>query len=104
MSYTPFLLTAVLKAGCEKYSFRIGIGGYEGVNLGSRQKLKYTLNGERIKEKFKQGYDVTDIVYGISAYAGRGGTQIYAKYDLNPMFGGGTIAGNNLSLGLRFDL
>ena len=85
-------------------SFRIGIGGYAGVNLGSRQKLKYTLNGERIKEKFKQGYDVTDIVYGISAYAGRGGTQIYAKYDLNPMFGGGTIAGNNLSLGLRFDL
>mgnify|MGYP000848084319 CR=1 FL=1 len=52
-------------------SFRIGIGGYAGVNLGSRQKLKYTLNGERIKEKFKQGYDVTDIVYGISAYAGR---------------------------------
>ena len=85
-------------------SFRIGIGGYAGVNLGNRQKLKYTLNGERIKEKFKQGYDVTDIIYGISAYAGRGGTQIYAKYDLNPMFGGGTIAGNNLSLGLRFDL
>lgn len=85
-------------------SFRIGIGGYAGVNLGSRQKLKYTLNGERIKEKFKQGYDVTDIVYGVSAYAGRGGTQIYAKYDLNPMFGGGTIQGNNLSFGLRFDL
>lgn len=85
-------------------SFRIGIGGYAGVNLGNRQRLKYTLNGERIKEEFKQGYDVTDIIYGISAYAGRGGTQIYAKYDLNPMFGGGTIAGNNLSLGLRFDL
>jgi hypothetical protein len=85
-------------------SFRIGVGGYAGFNMSSRQKLKYTLNGERVKEKLKQGYDVSDFVYGLSAYAGRGGTQIYAKYDLSPMFANGPILGNNISLGLRFDL
>lgn len=85
-------------------SFRIGIGGYVGFNLSSRQKLKYSQNGERVKEKFKQGYDVTPIVYGLSAYAGRGGTQLYAKYDLNPLFASGPIKGNNISLGFRFDL
>ena len=85
-------------------SFRIGVGGYAGVNLSSRQKLKYTQNGERVKEKLKQGYDVNDFVYGLSAYAGRGGTQLYAKYDLSPLFANGPISGNNISLGLRFDL
>lgn len=85
-------------------SFRIGVGGYVGFNMSSRQKLKYTLNGERVKEKLKRGYDVSDLVYGLSAYAGRGGTQIYAKYDLNPMFQNSPIKGNNISLGLRFDL
>ncbi len=85
-------------------SFRIGIGGYSGINLSSRQKLKYTQNGERVKEKLKQGYDVSQMVYGLSAYAGRGGTQLYAKYDLSPLFASGPISGNNISLGVRFDL
>lgn len=85
-------------------SFRIGVGGYAGINLSSRQKLKYTQNGERVKEKLKQGYDVNQFVYGLSAYAGRGGTQFYAKYDLSPMFASGPIIGNNISFGLRFDL
>ncbi|NNC34122.1 MAG: hypothetical protein HKO09_04540 [Croceitalea sp.] len=85
-------------------SFRLGIGGYGGFNIGTRQKLKYQENGERIKDKFKRDYNTSDLIYGLSAYAGFGGTQLYVKYDLNPIFKDGPIKQNNISLGLRFDM
>ena len=84
--------------------FRIGIGGYGGINLGTRQKLKYTRNGERVKEKQKRNYNTPDFVYGLSAYMGVGGVQLYAKYDLNAIFQGADVEQRNVSLGLRFDL
>ena len=84
--------------------FRIGIGGYGGFNIGSRQKLKYTRDGDRVKDKFKRSYKVNDLVYGLSAYAGFDGVLLYAKYDLNPLFEDATIEQHNVSIGLRFDL
>ncbi len=85
-------------------SFRFGIGGYGGFNIGTRQKLKYQENGERIKDKFKRDYNTADLIYGVSAYAGFGGTQLYVKYDLNPIFRDAAVEQRNISLGLRFDL
>lgn len=85
-------------------SFRFGIGGYGGFNIGTRQKLKYSENGNRIKEKFKRDYNTADLIYGLSAYAGVGGTQLYVKYDLNPIFRDALIEQRNISLGVRFDL
>lgn len=84
--------------------FRIGFGGYGGFNLGTRQKLKYTRNGERIKDKLKRGYNTSDFVYGLSAYAGFGDTVLYMKYDLSPIFEDAVVEQRNISLGLRFDL
>lgn len=84
--------------------FRIGIGGYGGVNLGTRQKLKYDRNGERVKDKLKRGYKTTGFIYGLSAYAGFDGFLLYAKYDLNPIFKDAAVEQHNISLGLRFDL
>lgn len=83
---------------------RIGIGGYGGFNLGTRQKLKYNLNGERIKEKLKRDYNTSDLIYGVSGYIGFDGVLLYAKYDLNPIFKDAAVEQNNISLGLRFDL
>ncbi|MDT0605519.1 hypothetical protein [Croceitalea rosinachiae] len=85
-------------------SFRFGIGGYGGFNIGTRQKLKYQENGERIKDKFKRDYNTADLIYGVSAYAGFGGTQLYLKYDLNPIFRDAVVEQRNISLGFRFDL
>lgn len=85
-------------------SFRVGIGGYGGFNIGTRQKLKYQENGKRIKDKFKRDYNMADLIYGLSGYVGFGGTQLYVKYDLNPIFRNATIEQRNISLGLRFDL
>ncbi|WP_338731626.1 hypothetical protein [Mangrovimonas cancribranchiae] len=85
------------------HKFKFGIGGYAGFNIGSLQKVKYKLDGNREKDKYKS-YNTNNIVYGLSAYAGFGNVGIYAKYDLNPIFKDQAIDQNNISLGLRFDL
>jgi len=84
--------------------FRVGLGGYGGFNLGTRQKLKYDRNGENVKDKLKREYNTTNFVYGLSAYAGFDGVLLYLKYDLNPIFKDAEIEQRNISLGLRFDL
>jgi hypothetical protein len=84
--------------------FRIGIGGYGGFNIGSRQKLKYNRDGKQVKDKLKGGYNTSSFVYGLSAYVGFDGIQLYAKYDLNPIFKDAVVEQRNVSLGFRFDL
>ncbi len=84
--------------------FRLGFGGYAGFNMSTRQKLKYTRNGDRVKDKLKRGYNTSDFIYGLSAYVGVDGVQLYAKYDLNPIFQNAETDQHNVSLGLRFDL
>ena len=84
--------------------FRFGIGGYGGFNIGVRQKLKYRIDGARVKDKLNRDYNVSNLVYGLSAYAGVGGTLLYIKYDLNPLFEDALVEQRNISLGLRFDL
>lgn len=84
--------------------FKVGLGGYAGFNLGSRQKLKYKLDGNRMKDKLKRDYNTNDFIYGLSAYAGFGETMLYVKYDLNPIFNNAEVEQRNISLGLRFQL
>lgn len=84
--------------------FRIGIGGYGGINLGTKQKLKYKRDGETVKEKLKNGYNTSNFVYGLSAYIGFDAVQLYAKYDLNPIFKDALVEQRNISFGVRFDL
>ncbi|MBC9798048.1 hypothetical protein [Sinomicrobium weinanense] len=84
--------------------FAFGIGGYAGVNLATKQKLKYSVDGDRRKEKLKENYNTNDFIYGLAAYIGRGATSLYLKYDLNPIFKDPNVKQNNISLGLRFEL
>lgn len=85
-------------------TFRFGIGGYAGVNVKSKQILKYDHDGYKSREVTKGNFNVNDFVYGVSTYIGYKETSIYIKYDLNPMFKNNVIDQNNISLGLRFDL
>ncbi|WP_133688854.1 hypothetical protein [Maribacter spongiicola] len=87
-----------------KNQFRVGIGSYGGFNLGTRQKLKYNLDGDNVKDKLKRSYNTNDLIYGLSAYAGVDGVLFYVKYDLNPIFKDAVVEQRNISLGLRFDL
>lgn len=86
--------------------FRMGIGGYAGVRLGTQQKLKYKENGDRVKTKSRQDYDGDNLVYGLSSYIRvTGDLSLYAKYDLSSAFKTVELGEvNNVSLGLRLDL
>ena len=84
--------------------FKIGIGGYAGFNIGTRQKLKYSVDGEKIKDKMKKSFNATSLVYGLSGYIAFGDTALYVKYDLSPIFNDQVVKQNNISVGVRFDM
>ncbi len=84
--------------------FKIGLGGYGGFNIGTRQKLKYMMNGERIKDKQKRGFNTSDLVYGLSGYIAFDDIALYVKYDLSPIFKDQIVEQNNISIGVRFDM
>lgn len=84
-------------------SFRLGVGGYGGVRIKSKQILKYEVDDTKIKDKQKGDFNVSNYIYGLSAYIGYRQTSLYVKYDLNTMFKNNTIDQNNISLGIRFD-
>ena len=84
-------------------SFKVGLGGYAGFNLGTRQKLKYEDNGEDVKEKIKGNYNTNNFIYGLSGYIGWGDFSLYCKYDLNTIFKDNPVDERNISLGLRWD-
>jgi hypothetical protein len=85
-------------------SVRLGIGGYVGIKVKSKQKIEYDRNGEDIYEKALGSFNVNDFIYGVSTYLGYKGTSLYLKYDLNPLFKDNLVKQNNVSLGIRFDL
>jgi hypothetical protein len=84
--------------------FKYGIGGYFGLNLRTRQKLKYTEDGSKRKDKITQSYNTSNLIYGVSSYIGVDAFSVYVKYDLNRIFNEPNRKENNISLGLRFDL
>ncbi|WP_136668540.1 hypothetical protein [Flavobacterium sp. H122] len=84
-------------------SFRLGLGGFIGANVKTKQILKYEQNGHDMTLKEKGSFNVNDFVYGLGAYLGYKETSLYVKYDLNPLFKDNPVDQNNISLGVRFD-
>ena len=80
------------------------IGGYAGIRIGTMQKLKYSVDGDREKDKTRNHYNMNDFVYGITAGIARNGVGLYMKYDLNPLFSSPNAKQNNISLGLKYEL
>ncbi|MDA6070716.1 hypothetical protein NJT12_13915 [Flavobacterium sp. AC] len=85
-------------------SFRFGIGGYAGINVKSKQILKFDQDDLDYKTTIKGDYNVNNFIYGLSSYVGYKALSLYAKYDLNPLFKDNPVKENNISLGLRLDL
>lgn len=85
-------------------SVRVGLGGYAGFRVKSKQILYFDdASGNDVEQKTKGNYNVNDFNYGLSTYVGYKETSIYLKYDLQPLFENNTVDQNNISLGLRFD-
>ncbi len=85
-------------------AFRFGIGGFGGINVKSKQILKYKLDGKNVRDKRKGDYNVNNFVYGLNAFIGRKDTSFYVKYDLNDLFHNNFEGQQNFSFGVRFDL
>ncbi|PTS93096.1 hypothetical protein DBR27_18900 [Flavobacterium sp. HMWF030] len=85
-------------------SFRFGIGGYAGINVKSKQIIKYDQDDLDYKTTIKGDYNVNNFIYGLSSYIGYRELSLYFKYDLNPLFKDNLVKENNISLGLRLDL
>ncbi|WP_299621821.1 hypothetical protein [uncultured Tenacibaculum sp.] len=82
---------------------RLGLGGFVGFKLGSRQYLEYRNNtGVEIEEVQRGSFNMNTLNYGLSAYLAYKWYGLYVKYDLNPLFKNTDI--RNLSLGVRLDL
>lgn len=99
----------VSKDGTKTYfrtheGFRLGIGGFAGMNVKTKQILEYEQDGHDYTVKEKGDFNTNGFVYGLSSYIGWGQTSLYAKYDLNPLFAHNTVKQNNVSFGIRFDL
>lgn len=84
-------------------SIRLGIGGYAGARVKSKQILKYEDDGRDVTQRTRGNFNANDFIYGVSTYIGYKETSLYLKYDLNPLFGNNAIKQNNISLGVRFD-
>jgi len=84
-------------------SFRFGIGGYGGINVKSKQILKFEDNDYKSTQKTKGDFNTNNFIYGLSSYIGYKELSLYLKYDLNPLFQDNLVNENNISLGLRFD-
>lgn len=84
--------------------FRLGFGGYAGINVKSKQILKFEDNDYKTTQKTKGDFNVNNFIYGLSTYIGYKETSLYLKYDLSPLFQDNIIKENNISLGIRFDL
>lgn len=82
---------------------RLGLGGYIGSRIKSKQKLYYKSGENDNITKMKGNFNANDLIYGVSTYLGYKATSLYLKYDLNPLFENNVIDQNNISLGIRFD-
>jgi hypothetical protein len=83
-------------------SFRLGIGGFAGFKLGTRQYLEYRdANNVEIEEVQYDNFNMNIFNYGLSSYIGYRDTSFYVKYDLNPLFQ--NTKTRNVSMGIRFD-
>lgn len=85
-------------------SFRLGLGGYTGLNVRSKLVQKFDTDGYESKVVTKGDWNTNNFIYGLSAYIGYGEISLYAKYDLNPLFQNNAVDQRNISMGIRFDM
>lgn len=84
-------------------SVRLGVGGFVGFKLGTRQYLEFTNSaGSRVEQTQFENFNMNTVNYGLSAYIGYRDISFYTKYDLNPLFQ--NTETRNISLGIRLDL
>lgn len=85
-------------------SFKVGIGGYAGINTGAMQWMKYVENGKDVRVKTRQDFNTEKFVYGLKGYVGFGSLSLFANYELNNVFTNSAYKDHAVFFGLRVDL
>ncbi|HEY0091251.1 MAG TPA: hypothetical protein VGB43_02090, partial [Flavobacterium sp.] len=87
----------------KQQGWRLGVGGYGGYLLKSKQVLRYEIDGDEVEVRRKGDFNLNKFTYGLSSYIGYKTMSLYVKYDLRPLFEDNPVEQNNISAGLRFD-
>ncbi|MDF1573782.1 MAG: porin family protein [Bacteroidales bacterium] len=80
----PLLLEFQIPAPRKRIYFSAGLIG--GLKLWSNTKMKYTISGEKSKEKVKGDYNLSPLRWGVTARAGYKALGFYATYYMTPLF------------------
>lgn len=84
----PLLLEFQIPAPRKRIYISAGVVG--GLKLWSNTKMKYTVNGEKSKEKVKGDYNLSPLRWGVTARIGYRALGFYANYYFTPLFKEGT--------------
>lgn len=84
--------------------FHFAIGGYFGVHIANKQKVKYEIGGSTHKEVSRKDFNVNPFIYGLSAQLGYRNTVFYARYALSPLFAHNPINEYPFSIGVKFGM
>jgi len=80
----PLLLEFQIPTQHKRVYISAGVVG--GLKLWSNTKMKYTVNGEKTKEKGKGDYNLNPLRWGVTARVGYRGLGLYANYYFTPLF------------------
>ena len=80
----PLLLEFQIPTGNKRIHISGGVVG--GIKLWSNTKIKYTVAGEKSKEKAKGDYNLTPLRWGFTARVGYRMLNLYANYYMMPLF------------------
>lgn len=73
----------------EKNIFALSVGGYAGVRLGSYTRVVYREDGDRVKDRERVDFFLSNFRYGLRTELNIGrkwGVTFFGNYDLNPVF------------------
>jgi hypothetical protein len=96
--------TTVLDNGNKRFTdhdFKVGLGGFVGINLLNTQKLKFDDGRRDEKLKQRDDFNTNNLLYGLSAFVGWETVAIFAQYNLNPIFTNNARDLNNFQIGVR---
>ena len=83
----PLLLEFQIPAPKKRIYISAGVIG--GLKLWSNTKMKYTISGEKSKEKAKGDYNLSPLRWGVTARVGYRALGFYATYYMTPLFKSG---------------
>ncbi len=83
ITYLNFSFIPVFHTGKKSSSFRFGVGPYAGYRIGSKSKFKYENSG---KDVDRNNLYLNNWKYGVRAQVGWKGVDLFATYDISPLY------------------